>query len=342
MLELRGGGEGVCAEWDSHRQTRRHLAGMPALFRIGGAQVSTTWYAKIDCNFHGNRKAIKAGLLGRAVYVFVLCVNAQKGAPGMLSVDDLELWYVARELQITELQAREGIEKAVEAGLIEISDGIVTIAGWTDEYGKYPLTNPEKQKRYRERLKERKAKHENVTGVTDHGNAASNALPSVTQEGRKEGREGEGAPSIAPSPANGWAGFLIDNASHRGSLARWVWSRLSDIRIAVAADLGQVGVLPLTPITPQSSNQSGFRNLSSRISEEGDGAPAVCIRVLEVLTAQAREKRTLDWLSEKAFGENAWRFARETVPKWRAMPAQNDDGAGSKHWVDELGDEASA
>lgn len=290
--------------------------------------MSTTWYAKIDCNFHGNRKAIKAGLLGRAVYVFVLCVNAQKGAPGVLSADDLELWYVARELQITESQAKEGIEKAVAAGLIEIEDGVVSIAGWTEDYAKYPLASNEKQKRYRDRIKERKGKHQNVTGVTDHGNAGSNALPPVTQEGRKEGREGDSAPFDPTDPAR------------TGVLARKTWSRLSEIRIAIANELGIAGVLPLTAITPASSNQPGFRNLTARIHDEGINAPAVCARVLEVLTAQARETRSIDWLSEKAFSEGAWRHARESVPKWAAAPVRQTEH-GTQRWLVD-GEEISA
>lgn len=284
--------------------------------------MSTTWYAKIDCNFHANRKALKAGRLGREVYVFVLCVNAQKGSVGILSVDDLELWYLAQQLQMTEAEAREGIDLCVRAELLTIEDGIVSIRGWTEDYAKSPLRSAEKQKQYRDRLKERKAPNQNVTVTGNASNAesnASNALPPVTQEGRKEGREGEAVTRAFDPTEPGALGKLADS----------VWRRLSDVRLAVAGELRLQGILPLTPITPASSNQRGYRDLVTRLREEGSGAPAIADRILEVLTAQARERRSLDWLSEKAFSEGAWRTARESVPKWRAVPSS----AAGKHTI---------
>lgn len=292
--------------------------------------MSTTWFAKIDCNFHANRKAIKAGLLGRAVFVHVLCVNAQKGAPGIISAEDIELWYVARELQITEQEAKRGIDACIAAELIEIEDGLVSICGWTEDYAKYPLTSSEKQKAYRDRVKKRKLHPPIVTTVTDHGNAGSNGVTPVTQEGRKEGREGERA--LAPTGSD----FDPADAAKTGALARQTWSRLSEIRTEVARELGLSGVLPLTAITPASANQPGFRNLMARIHDEGPNAPAVCTRVLEVLTVQARKTRSIEWLSEKAFTEGGWRTARESVPSWRGKPPAHpaeaqvfvlDDGA---------------
>lgn len=280
--------------------------------------MSTTWYAKIDGNFHSNRKAIKAGRVGREVYVFVLCINAQKGAPGLLSIDDLEPWYLAQQLQMSESEAQRGIDACVAADLLSIDDGIVTISGWTEDYAKYPLTRPEIQQRYRERTKDkkRKATNQNVTAVTMVGNAGSNALPPVTQEGRKEGREGErSAPAFDPT-----------DIGAQNQLAEATWRRLSELRLTIGREFGLANVLPLTPITPASANQKGYRDLRQRIAEEGQGASAICDRVLEVLTAQARETGKLDWLSEKAFGEGAWRHARETIPKWRA-PKPSESGS---------------
>lgn len=271
--------------------------------------MSTTWYAKIDCNFHSNRKAMKAGRLGREVYVFILCVNAQKGAIGMLSADDIEPWYVAQQLQMTQEEARHGIDLCVQSRLIEIADGLVSICGWNDDYGKYPLTKSEKQKAYRDRLKERKSTNQNVTGVTGQSNAlptGSNALPPVPQEGRKEGREGEGRAPFDPT---------IPGAL--GKLADEIWKRMSDIRLALAKEFGFDGVLGFTAITPASANQKGYMNLVTRLREEGPNAPAIADRVIEVLTSQAREKRSIEWISEKAFSDGAWRTARESIPKWR-------------------------
>jgi hypothetical protein len=106
-----------------------------------------------------------------------------------------------------------------------------------------------------------------------------------------------------------------NNAAHRGTLRRQTWSRISAARVAIAAELGLQGVHPLTVITPASEPRA-YRDLGDRIREEGSDAPRVCARVLESLIAHAREKRTVEWLAEKAFTEGAWRTAKERVPKW--------------------------
>ena len=372
--------------------------------------MSTTWYAKIDCNFHSNRKAIKAGRLGREVFVFVLCLNAQRGGKGQIPAGDLEPWYVAEILQMSEHEASEGIRNCISAGLFEIWDGIVHLVGWTDEWAKRPMTPAERMSKHRakkdrqapsaietyvvaqegsgcikvgksvnvpERIAELqtgspanleivhiiKGDHEKqihallaefaVRGewfkdgerqrdlLSDYLDVVETkrdeAIVTVTQtvtgnagrkEGRKEGREGDSAPFDPTDPAQ------------TGMLARKTWSRLSEIRIAIANELGIAGVLPLTAITPASSNQPGFRNLTARIHDEGINAPTVCARVLEVLTAQARDTRSIDWLSEKAFSEGAWRHARESVPKWAAAPVRQTEH-GTQRWLVD-GEEISA
>jgi hypothetical protein len=108
-------------------------------------------------------------------------------------------------------------------------------------------------------------------------------------------------------------------ARARGALAVATWKRLSDLRVAIAKELGLAGVMPFPAITP-GSHSAGFRELQSRIREEGSNAQAVCDRVLEVLAAQARDTKSIDWLSEKSFTEGGWRTAREAIPGWRAAP----------------------
>lgn len=302
--------------------------------------MSTTWYAKIDCNFHSNRKAVKAGLLGRAVYVLVLCMNAQRGAHGTVPASDLETWYIARELGVSEDDARRGIDDAIDAGLIEIIDHVVLICGWTDGYAKYPMSNAERQERFRNKNKPTKASNDADANVSDatNSNGSNGAIVtrplSVTTSnvGRKEGREGGNSEPPAFDPAD---------PMQRGNLARQTWTRLSEIRIGIAKELGMSGILPLTAITPASANQSGYRNLMARIQDEGTNAPDVCTRVLEVLTAQARKTRSIEWLSEKAFTEGAWRHAREAVPEWRGKPTAQQP-TERQVFINELGDEASA
>lgn len=300
--------------------------------------MSTTWYAKIDCNFHSNRKNRKAGRLGREVFLFVLCINAQKGALGEIAEKDIELEYLAEQLQMSLDEAREGIAKCVAADLMSIENGIVRINGWNDDYAKYPMSNAERQQRLRDRNKAKKAPNDATHTVSDAANSNDRNGDSVTasvthneesrpvtQVGRKVGREGESAR------------FDPSDSGQTGSLARQTWARLSEIRIALAREIGLPGVLPLTAITPASSNQPGFRNLVARIHDEGPDAPAVCARVLEVLTTQARDKHSIEWLSEKAFSEGAWRHAREQVPKWRKPELERE----AQTWLVD-GEEVSA
>lgn len=98
-----------------------------------------------------------------------------------------------------------------------------------------------------------------------------------------------------------------------GRLAESMWSRVSEARVGEAARLGMVGVLPFAPITP-AHQPKGFDELRERLREEGDNAAAVCEHVLRILVEQARDTKSIEWLSEKSFLEGSWRTAREGVP----------------------------
>ena len=78
--------------------------------------------------------------------------------------------------------------------------------------------------------------------------------------------------------------------------------------------------MPFTEVTP-SSRTRGFSELSERIREEGVLAPAACDRVVANLIAQARAKRSVDWLAERAFGDKAWANARDGIDP-SARPAK--------------------
>jgi hypothetical protein len=121
----------------------------------------------------------------------------------------------------------------------------------------------------------------------------------------------------APEPART---YDPNNPRDVGRLAEATYARVSDARIEVAADLGLPEPLPFPPVTP-ATHSRGFVELKSRIREEGAGAPAACDRVVANLIAQARAKRSLDWLSQRAFGDKAWPNARDGIdPSARAGP----------------------
>jgi hypothetical protein len=154
--------------------------------------MSTSWYAKIDSGFHANRKSRKAGRLGRELFVFVLCQNAARGASGVIPAADIEVWYLADQLQMTEAEAAESVRLATAAGLIQVEGEEVRICGWDDSWGKLPSSNADRQARFRERHGAGVAGRSNARSVTRNEDAvtSNDRSNAVTQEGRKEGREG--------------------------------------------------------------------------------------------------------------------------------------------------------
>ncbi len=292
--------------------------------------MSTTWFAKIDCNFHSNRKAMRAGRIGREVYIFVLCINATRGSLGEFPAEDLDYWYVAKQLEMTEEEARQGVDACTRERLIEIEDGLVRIVGWSNEYSKYPMGAAEKQKRYRERSKNRHLISNHADTTLPPLPVESNALPqpvtplrnevTVTQVGREVGREVlRESVTALPSVGNESNAFVYDheNAGHRGTLATETWIRLSKARIGLAAEIGHPAPLALPPITP-GTHPASFDELRKRIREEGANAPAVIDGIFAVLVAEARKARSLEWLAERMFTEGCWRTARAKVTAPRA------------------------
>lgn len=169
--------------------------------------MSTSWYAKIDANFHSNRKARKARRLGREVFVYVLCQNAARGATGSIPIGDVELWHLAEQLQMTEDEAKEGVRLAIDAELIKVAKDRVVVCGWNEEWGKRPMSDAERQQKRRDKLGGRVTNHDaNVTNhdanVTNHGSRDASHRKEGIKEGRKEGREREPRAVARPLPSD--------------------------------------------------------------------------------------------------------------------------------------------
>lgn len=154
-----------------------------------------TLFAKLDPFFFGNRKIMRAGRNGREVFLFALCMNAQRGALGQIPLADLDSWYVAHQLQIPESDARDGVTNAVTAGLLKIDGESVLILGWNDDWSRGPLTRAEIQKNYRERQKGKGERYEDAVTSDDLGNA----LPIRVEERREERADGNSLSDFVPS-----------------------------------------------------------------------------------------------------------------------------------------------
>lgn len=113
----------------------------------------------------------------------------------------------------------------------------------------------------------------------------------------------------------------VDRESRAGAravdvqaISRQTWAEVSAARVQVAAELGIPDVMPLPDRYGWPSEPRGCRELRDRVREEGDHAAAVCERVVKNLLAQAREEKSIEWLSEKAFTPGGWTWARNWLP----------------------------
>jgi len=165
-------------------------------------------FAKLDPGLHRNPKVRKAGRLGREVFVFALCVNADRGATGRIPADYLEPWYLADVLQVTEAEAREGLAAAVAARLIELCpDMSGHLSGWDDdEWGRArggSMTEAERKaqrraKQARERAAERNQKVASCPDMSGHASGRPDQSESETESDTESETDIERAASPPP------------------------------------------------------------------------------------------------------------------------------------------------
>lgn len=99
------------------------------------------------------------------------------------------------------------------------------------------------------------------------------------------------------------------------AIAKGVWDRVSAARVELAAELQLANVRPMPDRYGMPSEPRACHDLRDRLREEGDNAADVADHVVANLIAQAREERTVEWLSEKAFSAGGWQTARNWLPK---------------------------
>jgi hypothetical protein len=96
------------------------------------------YFAKLDAGFYRNPKIRKAGPLGRDVFVFLLCTNADRDSSGIIPASFVEPWYLSDSIQRPESDVVAGLQRAKDAGLIdELEDGSVRLLGFdSSEWGR--------------------------------------------------------------------------------------------------------------------------------------------------------------------------------------------------------------
>lgn len=217
-----------------------------------------SWF-KFDAHFFSNRKIIRAGRDGRDVFVFVLCQNSNRGGEGWIPASDLEPWYLAHQLRVSEQEAESGVTSAVTAGLIAFADDRVEIVGWDEDWKVRGKSRAEIQKDYRQRKKLRDGGGDER--YQRYGNALpeSYALPdreidrerergnatAASQPGSLSGRGSEQEPDTAAGSGSGKSGQRAAKATSaaRGAAQRSGQRALADWQptsaaAAIAHELG--------------------------------------------------------------------------------------------------------
>jgi hypothetical protein len=172
-----------------------------------------------------------------------------------------------------------------------------------------------------------KRKHDNKAGP--HGQP--DARPSAQPKPGLLPPDPSPDPQISDSPAaraiQPSTGYDPDKATDRGRLAESMYSRIAAAREELIAELGLVDEVPM-PRGTFATEPAGFRDLRDRIRGEGSIAPQACDRIVDALVRQAREERSVEWLSDKAFTEGAWRTARNGGSGKRQQPRAGPRRAG--------------
>lgn len=113
-------------------------------------------FAIVSADIYANRKIRKAGRDGRDVFVFALTRNAARGRTGSFQASELDPDYVADMLQIDAQTAAQGLQRAIDAGLLAIDGEDARIVGWDETWARQAIGESEARKLRREKSKTQK------------------------------------------------------------------------------------------------------------------------------------------------------------------------------------------
>lgn len=165
-------------------------------------------WAKIACDIHSHPKVRKAGRDAREVFMFALLRNGSPNnlSPGSVRELEMEPWYLAEQLQMTEAAATKAVAKLLDVGLMrrveattrrvdddDASRSVVyVINGWEDEWGRGSMTEAERKRTQRSR------------GVEDElsGQCPDNdsTCPDIVTREERRGEENRGDRESAAAP----------------------------------------------------------------------------------------------------------------------------------------------
>lgn len=102
-------------------------------------------FAILTHDLFSSRKIRRAGAFGALVFVFALLRNAARGRKGCFPAADIDPWYLGDQLQISEADAKQGLQSAIAAGLLAIEGegDTALVVGWDEEWARRSLSESE-------------------------------------------------------------------------------------------------------------------------------------------------------------------------------------------------------
>lgn len=251
--------------------------------------------------------------------------------------------YVVSDAVISATLGDRGVTAIVQAELGDRATDGIRVRGtagrieWLEKKRKAAVAGGEAN---RQRLAGGKPSESHVAIQPAHSSASTRANGSHS-DSHMASRNGASAEPL-PSPLSLAPDLVIDHSdshtrapAHEGytptdrsavdAWVAWTFRAVSDARVAVASEYAIANVLPFPMRVNMPSESRGCRDLRDRIRSEGLLAPSVCEQVVVALLAEARENKSVEWLSEKAFTEGGWLHAREATPGHR-KPSKKPNG----------------
>lgn len=144
-------------------------------------------YCQIDAHLDTNPKIRRAGRDARDIFEFVLRRVAIMRADGCLPIKYVDTWYLADQLMMSEDEARSGLGRAIEVKLLEIDESanMVRVPGWSEEWGRRPLSTGERQQRFRD-------KHPKSKSRVTESNGESRSVTESNESNAYRGEEKRG------------------------------------------------------------------------------------------------------------------------------------------------------
>ncbi|NUO49775.1 MAG: hypothetical protein HOV80_13045 [Polyangiaceae bacterium] len=182
--------------------------------------MALSW-CKVASNLDSHPKIRRAGRNGREVFLFALRRNAEPGnpVPGRLPKAQLEAWYIADQLMMSESDASDGIARAVTAELLVVDGDAYQIVGWNDDEWGRPFTGSERTRAWRDKRRQQPSPDVTDRHAVTNGDD-SNVTPSheVTlgdacdgrEERRSEEKRGDEKEKNSARPSGGGAPLELE------------------------------------------------------------------------------------------------------------------------------------